>query len=334
MYFRFLSVAFFVLVSSLNFVFAQCPQGAIGVSGVNCGCLAGCNLTSFGGPNCGGAGVAGNCSAGQVAMSVDIIVPDGCTFTVTAVMQTRPGCSASGADAGEQLKVDIPGGPKPFQTGTSNATITDNYTLAGPATIRVSGTANRADEIITYSTTYSGAFCNACGSILPVELLTFSGLQEERTIGLNWTTASEINSDHFLLERSIDGKTFELIANVNAAGNSSSALNYKIYDSQPPLAKVIYYRLRQIDKDGVEAEPKLIAVNYDSDLIHYGYQLITINLAGVSQELNVVEFYDLHGLLIERYVMDGRFMQIPWNRAGIWLVRFPEIEYCEKVITY
>lgn len=336
---RFFNVVFFVLLSSVNQVFAQCPQGAIGVSGPGCGCLSGCNLTAFGGPNCSPA-VSGDCDNPGTynAMSVDIIVPDGCTFTVTATMTPRPGCSASGADGNcstcDALKVDIPGGPKPMQFGGSNATLTDSYTLAGPATIRVSGSANRADEIITYTTTFSGAFCDACGSILPVELLTFSGQQEERTIGLNWITASEINSDHFLLERSIDGKTFELIANVNAAGNSSSVLNYKIYDVQPPLAKVIYYRLRQIDKDGVEGEAKLIAVNFNSDLIHYSNQFLTINLAGVTEDLNVVEIYDLQGALIERLFMDGPFLEIPWSRSGIWLVRFPEIDYSEKFAAF
>jgi len=320
--------------------FAQCPQGAIGVSGVGCGCLSGCNLTSFGGPNCG-AGVSGDCdnpASTYNAMSVDIIVPAGCTFTVTATMTPRPGCTASGADGNcstcDALKVDIPGGPKPMQFGGSNATLTDSYTLAGPATIRISGSANRADEIITYSTTFSGAFCDACGSILPVELLTFSGQQEEGMIGLNWVTASEINSDHFLLERSVDGKTFDLIAAVNAAGNSSSTLNYKIYDLQPPLSKVIYYRLRQIDQDGLEAEPKIIAVQYKPALINYSNQFLTINLSSVSEDLNVVEIYDIRGVLVVRETIDNRFVQIPWSRSGVWLVRFPEIDYSQKFVAF
>lgn len=331
------TVIFLVFALSSTAVFAQCPQGAIGVSGSGCGCEAGCNLTSFGGPNCSPA-VTGNCSAGYVAMQVNIIVPAGCTFTVTAVMQSRPGCTAAGADGNcvtcDRLKVDIPGGPKPFQIGGGNASLTDSYTLAGPATIRVSGGANRADEIITYSTTFSGAFCDACGSILPVELLSFSGQQEQRTIGLDWATASEINSDYFLLERSVDGEIYELIASMNAAGNSSSTLNYKFYDSQPPIAKVIYYRLRQFDRDGAESLTRQISVNYDPQLISYSNDLLTINLADASQEVHVLEIYDLQGAKVESHYLNSSFEQIPWNRKGIWIVRFPELDWNEKVVAF
>ena len=57
------------------------------------------------------------------------------------------------ADSGDKLKVDDVSGAKSFQTGSSNATLEDSYTLTGPGTIRVSGTANRADEVITYKIT-------------------------------------------------------------------------------------------------------------------------------------------------------------------------------------
>jgi len=137
-----------------------CMTGSIGVSGDGCGCLSGCDLTSFGGPDCGG-GVTGNCDLGYLFMSQDINVPAGCEITVIAVMETRPGCSASGADGScstcDRLKVDIPGGTKGFVTGGSNASISDSYTLTGPGTIRISGFANRADEIITYSVDANGS---------------------------------------------------------------------------------------------------------------------------------------------------------------------------------
>ncbi|HTF05179.1 MAG TPA: T9SS type A sorting domain-containing protein [Bacteroidia bacterium] len=226
-------------------VHAQC-SGAIGVSGAGCGCLAGCNLTSFGGPNCGG-GVAGNCSAGQVAMGVNIAVPAGCTYTVNGTMANRSGCSASGADAGEQMKVDILGGVKPFQTGASNSTLTDSYVLTGPGTIRVSGTANRADEIITYTISGS-AGCPSCNP-LPVELIYFSAVAEENYVKVSWETGTEINCDYFTIERAGADGIFLPVGTMTGAGNSSQLVYYTNYDANP-LKGVSYYRLKQTDFNG------------------------------------------------------------------------------------
>lgn len=235
-----------LLISATSFLsYAQCPTGSIGVSGAGCGCLAGCNLSGFGGPVCGGA--TGNCSAGQVAMSVNISVPAGCTFTVSATMTNRPGCSASGGDSGDQMKVDIPGGSKPLLTTGSNGTLIDSYTLAGPGTIRVSGTANRADEIISYSTTSTG--CVNCSVSLPVELLRFDAAVEGTSVVCNWETASETDCDYFMVERSANGLEFEPIGMMDGAGTSSTAHFYKLYDSSPTNG-ISYYRLAQTDFNG------------------------------------------------------------------------------------
>lgn len=229
---------------------AGCASGMIGVTGAGCGCLGGCDLTSFGGPNCSPS-VGGNCSAGTQNMQVDIAVPDGCTFTVTADMQNRAGgCTASGGDTGDGLKVDIPAGPKPFQTGTGNASLNDSYVLVGPGTIRVSGMANRADEIITYSVTSSGAFCVDCASILPIELTEFKAkVKNDRSVELSWITQSERENDYFTIERSPDGIDFEAYHITQGQGTSSQTNYYHTFDSSP-LSGISYYRLKQTDFDG------------------------------------------------------------------------------------
>ncbi len=231
--------------------FAQCPSGTIGVTGAGCGCLSGCNLTSLGGPNCSPA-VSGDCTGGQRSMSVNITVPNGCTYTVTATMRPRgASCSASGGDSGDKMKVDISSGGKAFQSGTGNATLDDSYTLVGPGTITVSGTANRADEIITYSTTSSGATCVNCMSSLPIELTSFQVSLEGKAVACEWWTETELNNDFFTVERSLDGIHFEPIAYLKGAGTSLEPLSYKIYDYDPYLDVVSYYRLSQTDFNGL-----------------------------------------------------------------------------------
>ena len=86
-------------------------------------------------------------------------------------------------------------------------------------------------------------------SPLPVELLYFKGLLADKTVNLAWATATEINNDHFTIERSADGQNFYELANVKGAGNSVTVQNYS-YDDKEPLTGISYYRLKQTDING------------------------------------------------------------------------------------
>ncbi|WP_299755447.1 T9SS type A sorting domain-containing protein [uncultured Pontibacter sp.] len=95
---------------------------------------------------------------------------------------------------------------------------------------------------------------------LPVELMSFEGKATQSGIALEWTTASEENNDRFEVERSQDGKSFEHIATVAGAGNSSTALAYSHTDKTAG-AGLHYYRLKQVDFDGQFEYSKIVAVD-------------------------------------------------------------------------
>ena len=84
---------------------------------------------------------------------------------------------------------------------------------------------------------------------------------EEFEIGnfLAWSTANEINSKAFYVEKSLDGVNFENIAEIDAAGFSNAERNYRYMDIQV-TDKVVYYRLKQQDTDGTESETDIIKV--------------------------------------------------------------------------
>ncbi len=84
---------------------------------------------------------------------------------------------------------------------------------------------------------------------LPVELVAFNVIPYNSSAKITWTTASENNSDYFMVERSKDNKTFEEIQKVTAAGNSNNPRNYEVMDHSP-LIGTSYYRLTQTDFDG------------------------------------------------------------------------------------
>jgi len=86
-------------------------------------------------------------------------------------------------------------------------------------------------------------------SPLPVELKSFDLNICNNGICLQWITASEKNSDYFVLERSRNGIDFEFLSQMKAAGNSMSEINYFETDFKPFLG-LSYYRLKQFDLDG------------------------------------------------------------------------------------
>ncbi|MFN0274130.1 MAG: T9SS type A sorting domain-containing protein, partial [Chitinophagales bacterium] len=85
--------------------------------------------------------------------------------------------------------------------------------------------------------------------ILPVVLSNFAASSLQTFVQLSWETQSEINNDHFVIERSSDAKTFTEIGSVLGAGNTSSATIYTFTDENPE-AGMNFYRLRQVDANG------------------------------------------------------------------------------------
>ena len=85
--------------------------------------------------------------------------------------------------------------------------------------------------------------------VLPVELLNFTAERDGEHISIKWETQIEINNDHFLVEKSIDGKTFSLLDKVNGAGNTGVRSSYELIDPHP-YPGFQFYRLTQVDFDG------------------------------------------------------------------------------------
>jgi hypothetical protein len=84
--------------------------------------------------------------------------------------------------------------------------------------------------------------------ILPVTLSEFKIVSKTDGVTLSWKTATEVNSSHFEIERSIDGKTWSTKGSVNAAGNVSVDQNYSFIDAVPENG-TNYYRLKIVDTD-------------------------------------------------------------------------------------
>ena len=90
---------------------------------------------------------------------------------------------------------------------------------------------------------------------LPLHLLTFTAHKQGITNLLQWQTAQEINVDHFIVERSLNGREFNKIGEVKAGLS-----NYSFSDNNL-LKATNYYRLKMVDKDGVFTYSPIRSIN-------------------------------------------------------------------------
>ncbi|MCE7065922.1 metallophosphoesterase [Dyadobacter sp. CY326] len=98
---------------------------------------------------------------------------------------------------------------------------------------------------------------------LPVKLVSFHGhWQENANAVLDWETAMEENADYFSVERSFSGQNFQEAGRVAAAGNAAQTSQYKWTDQSISKSNidVVYYRLKQVDRDGTFVYSKIIAL--------------------------------------------------------------------------
>lgn len=86
---------------------------------------------------------------------------------------------------------------------------------------------------------------------LPVQLLVFTAVKKGADGQLSWRTASELNSAYFEVQASTDGRTWQALATMAAAGSSTSARDYAYLDQNLARygASLLYYRLKQVDLD-------------------------------------------------------------------------------------
>lgn len=82
---------------------------------------------------------------------------------------------------------------------------------------------------------------------LPVTLISFTAKKEVGISVLNWETASETNSDLFLVQRSADAKSWQNLGSVKAQGESNVLAKYFFHDNAP-LSGTNFYRLKMVDR--------------------------------------------------------------------------------------
>lgn len=162
---------------------------------------------------------------------------------------------------------------------------------------------------------------------LPIELISFTAkLTNAQQVVLDWVTATELNNDYMLIERSLDGQKFLEIGKVQGAGTSIEAQEYRFIDEIPKTG-FNYYRLKQVDLDGSFQYSQLVTANLSSEKTpvtvypSIATDIIYINSAS---DIQTVGVFDLNGVEIARpLAVSNLFTSINVNsfQSGMYFIQ-------------
>jgi hypothetical protein len=162
-------------------------------------------------------------------------------------------------------------------------------------------------------------------TILPVTLLSWSvSAPAASQAKLNWQTTDAVNFDHFTIQRSIDGVSFQDVHTVSAASGSSSIQDYS-YTDQVITDGNVYYRLAMVDKNGAASYSTIISLSlHNARTIRIYPTVIENNSLFVESSQSVanarLELFDMSGNKVNEKdwtALDGRQqVSINTGRSG------------------
>lgn len=208
--------------------------------------------------------------------------------------------------------------------------------------------ATRSQSVTTdFSTSAATRYFTKASTVapIPVELLYLSAnwINDDEA-EVTWSTATEINNEKFILQRSYNGFDFEDLEEIFSkadGGNSFSLLNYSFIDeSIVSNANKIYYKLVQVDFDGTKTNYGPLLLERDRILVKLDLKAypnpandrLFVNIAGDLYNSMSYEMIDVLG----QQVFEGKFekssflhtLEIPVSQvaSGNYWLRFTTSE--------
>ena len=248
----------------------------------------------------------GNSSAADFADSYSIILANDGTDTKLVMPNSSALLNATAAGTYDGFLTSFTSGgnttyfkqvgnkPNGFANNSivSNGNASDGNLLAGPLNINSQGT-------------------------LPIILDEFTAVVDKASVDLAWSTALEINSDHFTVQSSTNaGESWKTLGTVAAQGNSASVTNYSFVDESPSKG-TNEYRLVLVDRDGKTAYSpvKAVRIGAISSVSVYpnpASDYVNVTLSGEATVVANIRLVNMAGqVMLERTVTNAGGTTVP-----------------------
>ena len=148
---------------------------------------------------------------------------------------------------------------------------------------------------ISFEVSGFSGFYRRTTSAMPIHLLSFTGKIQNNIANLQWSSGEESNFDHFEIEKSTNGSSFQLQGIIPSKGSNNS---YTF--TTPQTEATAYYRLKMVDRDGGGKYSTVIRLSQNSGdnvVIYPNPATSSINIK-VSKPRNIA-IYDEVGRLVK-----------------------------------
>jgi hypothetical protein len=200
------------------------------------------------------------------------------------------------------------------------------------------GTTSVSGNTLTY-TGYKGTFSPfAIGGsstvALPVELKEFKATCQSDYIQIDWTTASEIRNKAFELYKSENAQDWNFIHTEAGQGDKATETQYSFKDLDK---KIGYYRLKDIDEDGIGNWSQIIFADCKNDVsriqIYPNPASDYIMISTPWKENTMLRIITLNGVLLreEQLISSKSYISVKDLKSGVYLIEIDKKDSMERL---
>lgn len=140
---------------------------------------------------------------------------------------------------------------------------------------------------------------------VPVQLINFEATKKEKSVYLSWTTASENNNSHFVVEQSLNGIDFNKVGQVNGNGTTNQTSQYS-FEHLTPSNGNNYYRLKQLDVDGKITYSNIKIIDFDVKRFTIKSNIVQHEIEITTNENMDLFFYNTQGQKVKAIKINGQ----------------------------
>lgn len=256
-------------------------------------------------------------------------------FTATEFNNLKTTCNATRfafTNVNQLIVSKFPGGGSNIYTlpNTSGG----EYILPTTSGLDANGYYFITIPVSTFSTFYIHSN-GGLNSVLPVELMSFTGSMHKDEIELQWKTTSEVNVLKYEIEKSEDGITWQYLTYKDAL-NATGVNLYSAIDYYPKIG-VNLYRLKTIEKDAAIHYSEIIKVEnqeFRSQIYIYPNPVSNKLIAVINSDKEYEMTIKLFSALGTEIIQSSSFIKIGSNEIdfsfndlpkGIYTIQFYDL---------
>ncbi len=144
---------------------------------------------------------------------------------------------------------------------------------------------------------------------LPLDYMTISVEWKKNNAHIMWKTIGEFHNDYFNVERSTSGLEFTRISKIEGAKTDKPVDRSYEYDDEEAIKEskeVIYYRVQQVDFDGISTYSSVVALFKNDKSFQWNIYSFPnpvsdefeLNIVGLKTEEKEIQLVDVNGKVI------------------------------------